>query len=138
MARRYKAGNFQAMSLEGVEKAVKALREKGENVLTAAKSAIKKGAETVTADAKDRCPVFTGKLKESIKNTPTADGAVYEITADAKNQRGVPYGRFVEFGARGRPFFYPAMDAHREEINENVKNAIQESVRQGKLWKPAR
>ena len=106
MARRYKAGNFQAMSLEGVEKAVKALREKGENVLTAAKSAIKKGAETVTADA--------------------------------KNQRGVPYGRFVEFGARGRPFFYPAMDAHREEINENVKNAIQESVRQGKLWKPAR
>ncbi len=137
MARRYRAGKVKAMSLEGVEKAVQKLREKGEQVVEAAKLAIKKGANTIYEDAKSRCPVDTGKLRDSLKNTAVAEGAAYEITANAKNSKGVPYGKFVEFGVNGKPFFYPAFDAHVDEIKDDVKNAIQGAVGKVKLWKPA-
>lgn len=114
-----------------VETAVRKLREKGEHVLAAAKVALEQGADMVVEDAKSRCPVRTGKLRDSIKATKLEDGAAYEISADAKNEYGVAYGQFVEFSPRGTPFLYPAMDACRNTINENVKQAIQDAVQRG-------
>ncbi len=118
---------------------IAALREIGEHVVTAAKQALKEGADAIVADAKSRCPVHTGRLKDSIRAEPNRDGSVYQIVADAsvestKSQSGrFYYGAVVEFSPREcyRPFLYPAMEAHQQEIRDNISTAISRAVRSG-------
>lgn len=117
---------------------IAALREIGEHVVTAAKQALKEGADAIVADAKSRCPVNTGRLKDSIRAIPNRDGSVYQIVADAsvestKSQSGrFYYGAVVEFSPKiNRPFLYPAMDAHQQEIRDNISTAISRAVRSG-------
>lgn len=133
MARRNRSGNFSRGG-EGhlsASQTVRRLREAGEHVEAAAKRALRNGAYTVVADAKSRVPVRTGNLKNSIKAEPNRDGSVYKISANAK-KNGVAYGQFVEFNpAYKTPFLYPAMDAHRQQIRENVKDAAQQALRRG-------
>ena len=115
---------------------VAAIREMGEHVLEAAKTALKQGAEAVAADAKNRCPVKTGRLRDSIKAESNKDGSVYYITANAsveskKSSTGrFYYGAVVEFSPKiNKPFLYPAMDAHRQEIEDNINSAISRACR---------
>ena len=131
--RRHTESTFhRAGSLAGVNAAVEKLRRQGEEVLFAAKSALKDGVDLVIADAKSRCPVRTGKLRDSIKAVDVADGAAYEITADATNSNGVAYGQFVEFSPKiNKPFLYPAIDANIATVREGVKQAIQGALRSG-------
>lgn len=132
--RRYKASSFSRGYVGGnfeIQEAVRKLREKGEHVLTAAKRALLLGAYDIVDDAKSRCPVKTGKLRDSIKAVKLEDGAAYEISADARNDYGVPYGQFVEFSPFGTPFLFPALDANRNVIKNAVKTAIQEAISQG-------
>lgn len=140
MARRRRSGrryhgskeSFSRGSITGASDAVRKLRELGEHVLTEAKMALHEGAMLVVADAKSRVPVKTGKLKESIKAVSLEDGAVYELSADARNSNGISYGQFVEFSPKiAKPFLYPAMDANRNIIANDVKNAIQDAIRRG-------
>lgn len=112
------------------------LREMGEHVVQAAKNALRQGAEVVVADAKNRCPVKTGKLRDSIKAKPNDEGTVYKIAANAfktdSSGRRYYYGQSVEFDpAINKPFLYPAMDAHKNEILEKIKDAISNAIRQG-------
>ena len=133
-SRRYRGGSFSRgySNIEGVQNAVRKLHELGEHVLTEAKTALGEGARLVVDDAKSRVPVKTGKLQESIKATSLEDGAAYEITANAKNSKGIPYGQFVEFSPKiAKPFLYPAMDANRNIIANDVKTAIQDAIRRG-------
>lgn len=107
------------------------LREMGEHVANAAKRALRNGAYRVVADAKNRVPVRTGKLRDSIKATPNSDGSSYKISADAKN-RGYRYGKVIEYANnREKAFLHPALDANRQQIRENIKNAARQAVRQG-------
>lgn len=132
MARRNRRGNFQRGNISGVDEAVRKLREKGEHVLAAAKSALKDGVDLIVSDAKSRCPVDTGKLRDSIKAVDVAQGAAYELSANAKNQKGISYGQFVEFSPKiNRPFLYPAIDANIGYVRENIKQAIQDAIRYG-------
>lgn len=132
-SRRYRSRDisFERGSVRGIDDAVRRLRELGEHVLTAAKQALKEGADMVVNDAKSRCPVRTGALKNSIKAESLEYGAAYEISADAKNQNNVAYGQFVEFSPNGHPFLYPALDANVDTIKEDVKRAIQGAIRRG-------
>ena len=57
-------------------KTIAELREMGEHVVEAAKAELKKGVDVVVADAKQRCPVRTGALRDSIKAVATKDGPV--------------------------------------------------------------
>ena len=115
-----------------VSRTVEQLREMGERVVAAAKASLLEGAELVVADAKSRCPVKTGKLRDSIKAVSQMDGAVYEISASAKNSKKIAYGQFVEFDPRiNRPFLYPAMDANRSIIANDVKDAIKQAIDRG-------
>lgn len=111
------------------------MREKGEHVINAAKLALAYGVDQIVADAKSRVPVRSGKLKESIKAREVAgveEGVLYELSADATNKKRIAYGQFVEFDPRiAKPFMYPAMDANRDIIKNDVKEAIQEAIRQG-------
>lgn len=127
--------NFKKSSLSNglfdnreIETAMSKLRAKCEKSVEAAKVALKQGADIVVDEAKNRVPVKTGKLKASIKSTPELEGAVYVISAYATNKKGVDYAHFVEFGVNGRPFFYPAIDARRDEINEMVKTAMKNAL----------
>lgn len=119
-------------SLEGVNAAVARLRAKGEDVLLAAKLALKDGVDLIIADAKSRCPVRTGKLRGSVKAEDVANGAAYELTADAKNENGVAYGQFVEFSPKiNKPFLYPAIDANIGTVKQDIRQAIQGALRSG-------
>lgn len=116
--------------------ALEALREMGEHVANAAKTAIKEGADIVVAEAKSRCPVKTGKLRDSIKAVAKNQGTLYEISANASKTdnagRTYYYGCRVEFDPYfGQPFLYPALDEHREEIYHKIRDAISNAIRSG-------
>jgi len=115
----------------GAEEASRKLRELGENVLNAAKFELALGANDIVQSAKNRCPVKTGKLRDSIKAEDVADGAVYDFSANATNEKGVAYGKFVEFDPKiARPFLYPSIRANIRPIKRNIKSAIQDALRQ--------
>lgn len=124
----------------GLSQSLKELREMGEHVLSAAKAALKNGADRVVADAKSRCPVKTGKLRDSIKAEPNRDGSLYWITANASKPTNNPnstdgrfyYGQMVEFSPKiNKPFLYPALEAHRQEIRDNIDAAINQAIQTG-------
>lgn len=107
------------------------LREMGEHVANAAKQALRNGAYTVAADAKSRVPVKTGRLRDSIKVTANNDGSVYKISADAKNN-GYSYGKVIEYAHGGaKAFLHPALDANKQQIRGNIKDAVRQALRQG-------
>ena len=108
------------------------LREIGEYVVTAAKRALEEGANTVKDTAKQNCPVLSGKLRDSIKARPQRDGAVYKVSADAFNDKGVNYGRIIEYSPKiNRPFMYPALESNRSQITGNIKTAIRDAINRG-------
>ena len=130
-SRRYRGGDYSRgySNVEGIENAVRKLRAIGERVLDSAKAALKDGADMVVSDAKSRVPVRTGALKNSIMAKSLEDGAAYEISANAKNKKGIPYGQFVEWSPKiAKPFLYPAMDAQRDSVNNHVKQSIQNAI----------
>lgn len=119
--------NRQWVDRDTIRRATDALRLRGEHVLAAAKQALRQGAQDIVTDAKSRVPVKTGKLRDSIHSIEKADGAVQEITADAKNENGVPYGKIVEYSPQiNRPFLFPAIEANRNGINRKIANAIRQ------------
>ena len=125
MARRN--GGYQSTA-----QTINRLREIGEYVMNAAKKALEEGANQVKDTAKQNCPVRTGKLRDSIKATPQRGGATYKISADAFNDKGVNYGRIVEYSPHiNRPFMYPALDSNRNQIYNNIRSAITEAVNRG-------
>ena len=136
----YKDVGFARGRLTGMSthKTIAELREMGEHVVEAAKAELKKGVDAVLADAKAKCPVNTGKLRDSIKAEANKDGTVYWLSANASTESPKsPTGRFyygaaVEFSPRiNKPFMYPALDAHRQEIWDNVANAIERAAQKG-------
>lgn len=108
----------------------KILAELGEAASKAAKEALAQGAEALVQCARDKVPVKSGALKESIHAIKQKAGAVYRIVAGAENKDGIPYGRYVEFSPKiARPFMYPAMDEKREAIKKMLVDAVRQAVR---------
>ena len=116
----------------GTSETLRQLREMGEHVVEAAKTELTRGAAEVVADAKSRCPVRTGKLRDSIKATPNSSATSYNISADAQND-GYYYGQIVEFSPKPEftPFLYPALDANIGRIYGNIRAAINRAVQTG-------
>jgi len=117
----------------GVRETVRQLREIGEHAVEAAKMALKEGVDEVVADAKRRCPVKTGKLRDSIRAEPNRDGTSYEISAEAQNN-GFFYGQIVEFSPKEgyHPFLYPALEANQGRIRANIRAAINRAIQTGR------
>ena len=108
------------------------LRQRGKKAVEMAAEEVKKQAEIIRDDAKSRCPVLTGKLAESIKVVEFNNGLYCQISADARNKKGIAYGQFVEFDPRiSRPFLYPAFDAHRDEAAEAIMEAVRKALTEG-------
>ena len=119
-------------------KALAQLRAMGEHVVKAAKAALKEVVDEIVADAKSRCPVKTGRLRDSIKSISNKDGSVYRISANAsveskKAESGrFFYGPVVEFSPKiNKPFLYPALDAHTNTVRDKIDAAIDRVTRSG-------
>ena len=120
--------NHHWVDSEDIRRAVNHLQARGNQVLSAAKEALKQGADLIVQDAKSRVPVKTGKLRDSIHAIEKEGGAVQELTADAKNASGIPYGKIVEYSPKiNRPFLKPAIDANARAVNQKIAQAIQQS-----------
>ena len=102
----------------------------GERVAAAAKEALADNAEELCQTVKSKCPVRTGRLRDSIHVSRLKDGAVYKVIADAPGDDGTPYARIVEFSPKiDKPFMYPSMDEKRDKFKRNVVSKIKEAIR---------
>ena len=133
-SRHYRDKSFARGRMSATQ-AAKDIELLGQNVLEAAKAALKIGAESIANDAKSRCPVgdkkkgpgkgHPGRLRDSIRAVPTRKGTIYHIEANARDDDGFLYGQIVEFSpARGHPFLYPALDAGVPATKAAIVEAI--------------
>lgn len=131
MARRNRDFSRGVSDTIGLQETMRQLREMSEHVVTAAKTALARGAAEVVADAKSRCPVKTGRLRNSIRAEPNRNGTMYKISADADNN-GFCYGQVVEFSPKiNKPFLYPALDANYGRIQSEIRAAIRQALETG-------
>lgn len=130
--RRYRDFSRGVSDTIGLPETMRRLREMGDRVVQAAKNALKTGADEVVADAKSRCPVRTGKLRDSIRAEPNRDGTFYTIIADA-DRNGFCYGQIVEFSPKEgyTPFLYPALEANYGRVMANIRGAIRQAAETG-------
>ena len=102
----------------------------GERVAAAAKEALAENADELCETVKSKCPVRTGRLRDSIHVSRLKDGAVYKVIADARGDDGTHYARIVEFSPKiDKPFMYPSMDEKRDKFKRNVISKIKEAIR---------
>ena len=108
-----------------------------EEIIEEAKRELAKGVIRIVADAKSRCPVDTGELRNSIKMESNEDDSIFYISANAFRRTNNPqsltgkfyYGQMVEFSPKiNKPFLYPAIRAHENEIRQNIRNAVLRAV----------
>ena len=106
------------------------LKQIGEKVSIKTKQALQECSEMLVNEAKTRCPVDSGRLRDSIHAEKRKGGTKYQIVADAKDDQGRFYGRVVEYSPKiNRPFMYPAMDALKEQIKEKLINAVRDGLK---------
>ncbi len=106
------------------------LKQIGEKVSTTTKKALQECSKMLVNEAKSRCPVDSGRLRDSIHAEKQKSGTRYKIVADAKDNEGRYYGRIVEYSPKiNRPFMYPAMDSLKEQIKEKLINAVRDGLK---------
>lgn len=98
-------------------------------------AAMMHGAKKVAQAAKERVPVETGKLRDSIE--AINPGAPLEVAVVAGATRrwdrpgssfDFPYGVVVEYGGKyhpPHPFLVPALESRREEILADVRAGLE-------------
>lgn len=71
--------------------------------------ALEKIGKDIVSDSKRLCPVYTGDLRSTIRQSSKHDG---EVTITAGNRElGIDYALFVEYGTRhmiAQPYLRPA------------------------------
>ncbi len=105
------------------------LRQYGERAAQAAREALIENGETVVEEAKRRCPVDTGALRDSIHAEQKSADKI-RIVADAQAKDGYYYGRMIEYGPHGTPFMKPALEAKREELKQHTMDRIRAAITQ--------
>lgn len=105
----------------------------GEGAVNAIRAEMEVMAEKIVEDMKARVPVDSGALRDSIHWSWNKKKTAIRIVADAKNKKnGVPYARYVEFSPKiNKPFFYPALDAHRDEYHEQLVRGLKKALEKG-------
>lgn len=106
------------MRPEGFNELAADLSKTGVKAAQMALLAVQKTAKEIEAGAKNRAPVDTGNLKNSI--TTSGAGLAGVGTSEAVVSTGVHYAPYVEFGTSrmaAQPFFGPAVDAAEPGFN---------------------
>jgi HK97 gp10 family phage protein len=133
----------KAAKIEGVPQLINTLKDiaatmngEGADAMTAMlKEAIMKPAMVIRDEAKDLCPVVTGKLRDSLFAAPIKSkiGAIV-------GTKGVYYAQWVEKGTvktNAHPYFRPAMNATRPLFTNMIAgdlNKVIDAVAKNDAW----
>lgn len=115
----------------------RAIIQIGQSVPEAARLALERVADRIVDTGQRLAPKDTLELENAInwRWAKTRRGWQIKIrSTGAKNQKGVSYGQYAEwdplFSKEGpKPFLYPALEAHQDEISKAVADAAVEVIR---------
>ena len=113
------------LDLQGVEHTVDRVIEISAKARKKVAEQINKSALNIQLGAKQRCPVRTGALRNSI---------TVDFYGEMSAQIGphMPYAPYVEFGTRkmaAQPYLFPAFEEERPKFEEGLKKAIEEATK---------
>lgn len=110
----------------GLERLRRKLRKIPAQVHKDVSLALAEGAERIADGARERVPVASGDLKDSIRVRGSEDGMSISVEAPAE------HARFVEFGTRrtpARPFLLPAFEEAKPKIVAEIKEAVRRALK---------
>lgn len=110
------------------------------DVRDAAVAELSATADTMVKEMQAKVPVESGNLRQSIRQHPSRDGQGVVIIAGGTpttlkgSADGFTFDEAlgVEFGTTkmpGQPFFFPVVNAHRDELEGRVKAATDEAIK---------
>lgn len=123
------ADNF-TVKIDGARELRSALRAMEKQWPRVMREANKQAAEVVARAAKERAPLLTGRLKESIKAGATQTAGYVQAGSPVR----IPYAAVQEFGWPGhsiapQPYVYPAIAASSSEVIDKYGDAVQKITR---------
>jgi HK97 gp10 family phage protein len=93
-----------------------------------AEESARQAAEPIEAAAKERVPVDTGALKDSIHIESEVENGVADARVVAGGE-SAPYAVFVEFAPDNEPFLRPAADDAKDEAVKTIEGIIATVIR---------
>lgn len=130
--------------MKNVEKRIAQLQRLPAAVQEAAEAAFDQEVAGLVAAFKRACPVSDlearpGELRDSIESYPVPGRPLSaRIIVGARDEKGVKYARYVEFGHTARdgsyvpaqPFFWPTYRARKKEIRRRMLAPARKAIRQ--------
>ena len=141
------------VKVEGLDRLLKKLDKLGGSIEQSTQKALLKGGAMFESDAKERCPVDTGELRESIHTeakdaqtvtvgTSCEHGVYVEYGTGPKGDPSVPhttkgswrykdkYGNWhTSHGQPPQPFMRTAFSENKDKVVDAVKESIREDVK---------
>ena len=112
------------LEVKGVKETLAQIDLRNKKVRQAVQEQVNKSALNIQREAKKRCPVDTGALRNSI----TVD--FYGIMS-AEIGPHMPYAPYVEFGTRkmaAKPYLFPAYEQEKPHFEKGIAAAVKEAV----------
>lgn len=122
------------VNMSGMDELLQKLETMGNKAGRIENQALKKAAETVLDSAKDKVPIDTGKLKDTldIGKVKTKDGVKYiEVGITKGDNSEIYYGKFIEWGTSKRPatpYLQPAYEENIRKVEEIIKQELKEGL----------
>lgn len=113
------------VEIKGLDKAIATLNRMNLVAEQRVREQVAESALNVQRGAKERCPVRTGALWNSITVDFYQDGLTAEIAPH------MPYAPYVEFGTTrmpAKPYLFPAWEEERPKFEAGIKRAVGEAV----------
>ena len=113
-----------SLRIEGASRLRATLRDLSATQEAAVKRELMRSALAIQAGAKQRAPVDSGRLKNSIA-TEARDGGMTQVIGT-----NVEYAPHVEFGTRfmsARPYLFPAFEQERPKLVNRLRTVLEEA-----------
>lgn len=131
MAKRVRVKKLKT-HIEGMDEVIKLVQSMGDAAAGALDEASKSGAELVLSEAKQKVPVDTGTLRDSLilKKSKTKNPNIkseYYVSKKSGAEHFAP----VELGTskmKAQPFLRPAIDENKRGIAKRVNNAMLRAI----------
>lgn len=131
MAKRVRVKKLKT-HIEGMDEVLKLVAELGDAASVALDKAAKAGSEIVLSAAKEKVPVDTGELRESLilKKSRVKNPRIrsqYYVTKKSKAAHFAP----VELGTskmKAQPFLRPAIDENKRSIAKTVNDEMLKAI----------
>lgn len=115
-----------AVRIEGLGRLRRKLGKLGPAGRDAVRREIKRAALNVQNGARERVPVDTGRLRNSIAHVIDLDGMRAVI---GTNVEYAPYVELGTFRASAQPYLFPAFEAEKPKIRARLRKALNDEGR---------